>query len=106
MSTASFPDSGEQSRSSSEPSDPDLCGDLLVKISLGDKDAFGDLYQRHGSILWANLLRVLEDTVLSEEVFKEVFAAIWSDCRSFQFQPETGRAWLVLLCHQRARARL
>lgn len=106
MSAVSFPSSGEQRRCSSEPSSPDPCGDLLVKISMGDEGAFRDLYQRHGLVLWATLLRFLGDTAVSEEVLEEVFAAIWRDCRSFQSQPETGRAWLVLLCRQQARTRL
>ncbi|MBO0596291.1 hypothetical protein I2485_15170 [Nesterenkonia sp. E16_7] len=90
----------------SDLSSGDPCGDLLVKISSGNEEAFRELYRRHGSILWTTLLGFLRDPVLSEEVLKEVFAAIWIDCRSFQRQPETGRAWLVTLCRQRARARL
>ena len=80
---------------------PDL-KELLAKVSFGDQDAFGRLYDVVVGPVLGLVRRVLRDPAQSEEVTQEVMLEIWRSAA--RYQPERGEvmAWVMTLAHRRA----
>ncbi|MBI2215617.1 MAG: sigma-70 family RNA polymerase sigma factor [Acidobacteria bacterium] len=79
---------------------------LLPAIAAGDTVAVADLYDRHGSVLYALLLKILGDRPDAQEVLQESFVQAWR--RAADFDPRRGSetAWLVSIARNRAIDRL
>ena len=76
--------------------------DLLLKVGLGDRAAFGDLYDEVAPLVYGIARRVLRDPARAEEVSQEVFLQIWGQAE--RFDPSRGRArsWIAAVAHRRA----
>jgi RNA polymerase sigma-70 factor, ECF subfamily len=61
---------------------------LLARVAEGDRDAFGDLYQRYARAVLGLALRRLGDRGQAEDATQEAFASIWRASRSYK--PERG----------------
>lgn len=81
-------------------------GSLLPAIAAGDTVAVAELYDRHGSTLYALLLKILGDRSDAQEVLQESFLQAWR--RAADFDPSRGSeiAWLVSIARNRAIDRL
>ncbi len=68
---------------------------LCAAVAGGDRNALGELYDRHASVLMALGLRMLGSRAQAEDVLHDVFLEAWHNAR--QFDPARGsvRAWLV-----------
>jgi RNA polymerase sigma-70 factor (ECF subfamily) len=79
---------------------------LLTAIAAGDTVAVAELYDRHGSVLYALLLKILGDRSDAQEILQESFVQAWR--RAADFDPRRGSeiAWLVSLARNRAIDRL
>ena len=79
---------------------------LLPAIAAGDTVAVAELYDRHGSTLYALLLKILGDRSDAQEVLQESFLQAWR--RAADFDPSRGSeiAWLVSIARNRAIDRL
>ena len=86
----------------------DLDGDLVLmeRLAAHDAAAVGELYDRHGSLLYGLILRILRQRSEAEEVLQEVFVAAWTHGRTYN--PELGPpvAWLLRIARNRAVDRL
>ena len=71
--------------------------ELLRRISAGDAEAVGLLYDRYAPMMLPLALRILRDRAEAEDVVHDAFVAV-SD-RAGQFAPDRGSvtAWLVTL---------
>ena len=81
----------------------DLPDDQLVALTAqGGRDAFGALYDRHGSSVYRLALYLLQDRTKAEEITQEVFLDVW--LKATFFRPERGpfHAWLMAIAHHRA----
>jgi len=82
---------------------------LLARVAEGDRDAFGDLYQRYARAVLGLALRRLGDRGQAEDALQEAFASIWRAARSYK--PERGPVapWLYAVARNaiadRGRAR-
>jgi RNA polymerase sigma-70 factor, ECF subfamily len=82
---------------------------LLARVADGDRDAFGDLYQRYARAVLGLALRRLGDRGRAEDATQEAFASIWRAARSYK--PERGPVapWLYAVARNaiadRGRAR-
>lgn len=83
--------------------DPGL-GDavLLQRISAGDRDAFGELYDRFSRPLYATALHILRDAAEAEDVIHDAFVAVWEKAAAFDAQRGSAFAWIVALVRNRA----
>ena len=84
----------------------DIDVELLERLGAGDKKAAGELYDRHSSLLYGLVLRILGDRALAEEVLVQVFVDLWA--RRDIYDAASGRpvAWLVRIARIRALNRL
>jgi len=56
--------------------DEDIAG-LLGRVSLGDRDAFAELYRQTSPKLFGICLRILGNRGEAEEALQEIYVKIW-----------------------------
>lgn len=84
------------------PSDEELIAD----IARGNRQALGELYDRHASTMMAVAVRMLGDTRAAEDLLHDVFLEIWR--RADTYAPERARVltWCLVRLRSRAMDRL
>jgi RNA polymerase sigma-70 factor, ECF subfamily len=83
----------------SGPADRD---ELLRRVSLGDRDAFGALYDELSSQVYGLVRRVVCDPAQSEEVTQEVFVEVWRIAHRFDRDRGSAGTWVLTIAHRRA----
>lgn len=76
-----------------EPSDEVL----LERISRGESDALGVLYDRYARVAIAVAYRVLGEHGTAEDVVQEAFLAVWRRVDSFDPSRGSVRSWLLTI---------
>ena len=88
-----------------EPTDEDL----LARVADGDRDAFGDLYQRYARAVLGLALRRLGDRGRAEDAVQEAFASVWRAARTYRRDRGPVAPWLYAVARNaiadRGRAR-
>ena len=83
--------------------------DLLTRVAEGDRDAFGDLYQRYARAMLGLALRRLGDRGRAEDAVQEAFTSIWRGARSYRRERGPAAPWLYAVARHaiadRGRAR-
>jgi RNA polymerase sigma-70 factor (ECF subfamily) len=81
---------------------------LMAQVAQGKRDHLEPLIRRYASPLLTFIQRMVGDPHKSEDVFQEVFLAVWSKRKQYQF-PRPFKAWLYAIaanqCHALARKR-
>ena len=73
--------------------------ELLARVADGDRDAFGDLYQRYARAVLGMAIRRLGDRGRAEDAVQETFASIWRSAGSYKPDRGPGAPWLLSLIH-------
>lgn len=75
---------------------------LLAQVSLGDRNAFAQLYQQTSAKLFAISLRITQQEALSEEALQDAFVTVWQ--RAAQFDPDKAQAitWIGTIVRNRS----
>ena len=76
--------------------------DLMAAIVRGEREALGQLYDRHAGVLLALGIRVLGDRGQAEDVLHDVVLEAWHRARDFDPTRGNVRAWLVTRMRSRA----
>ncbi|HUF26843.1 MAG TPA: sigma-70 family RNA polymerase sigma factor [Gemmatimonadaceae bacterium] len=79
---------------------------LLQRIVARDAAAVGDLYDRHGSLLFGVIMRILRSRPDAEEVLQEVFIRVWTRAEMYDERLGAPVSWLARLARNRAIDRL
>jgi RNA polymerase sigma-70 factor (ECF subfamily) len=79
-----------------EPDISDL--KLLEDISKGDDQAFKQLYHRYYSGVYNYILRLIHEERVSEEIFQEVFLAIWQSAGKFR-RKSSVKTWIFRIAY-------
>ncbi len=79
---------------------------MVLRVGLGDRAAFSQLYDATAGKLFAVCLRVLGNRADAEEVLQEVFIRIWQKAGSYAANGLSPMGWLVTLARNLAIDRL
>jgi RNA polymerase sigma-70 factor, ECF subfamily len=83
--------------------------ELLARVADGDRDAFGDLYQRYARAVLGLAIRRLGDRGRAEDAVQEAFASVWRAARSYRRERGPVAPWLYAVARNaiadRGRAR-
>src|SRR5579885_2787631 len=81
---------------------------LMARVALGERECLEALVRRHATRLLTFLERMAGDRHRAEELFQEVFLAVWVKRGQYQF-PRPFKPWLYAIaanrCHAAARGR-
>ena len=76
---------------------------LMGQVARGNREYLAPLVRRYASPLLTYIQRMVGDHHRSEELFQEVFLAIWSKRKQYKF-PKRFRSWLFAIATNRCRA--
>ena len=74
----------------------------MRKVALGDRSAFGQLFDRYNQLALNLAARVLNERQEAEDVVQEVFLQIWRDASSYRQERGNVSAWIVAIARSRA----
>jgi len=75
---------------------------LVRRILHRDVNAFEVLYDRHSRIVFALVLRILQQASTSEEVVQDVFLQLWRNAAQYDESRGPFVSWLLTLARNRA----
>ncbi len=75
---------------------------LLQLILQKDQAALAALYDRHATLMYTLVLRILKDTQESQDVLQEVFMSVWTRAHTYKSALGSPTAWLVRVARNRA----
>ena len=75
---------------------------LLARAGLGDRTAFGKLYERTSSHLFAVVLRIQRDRGQAEDLLQEVYVSVWKAAAGFDAARSQPLTWLTSIARNRA----
>src|SRR5262245_16777677 len=77
--------------------------DLMAQVAQDSADRLAPLVRRHAAGLLTFLTRMVGDSHRAEELFQEVFLAVWLKRAQYQY-PRPFRPWLYTIALNRCRA--
>ncbi len=84
------------------PTEAELAGSLIASAARGDQDAFAELYDLFGGLLFGIVARVVRNPAQSEEVTQEVFLEIWRLAPRYDPAKGSVKSWMASIAHRRA----
>lgn len=75
---------------------------LLARTGLGDRAAFGRLYERTSGHLFAVVLRIQRDRAQAEDLLQEIYVSVWKAAASFDAARSQPLTWLTHIARNRA----
>jgi RNA polymerase sigma-70 factor (ECF subfamily) len=73
--------------------------DLAARMSLRDRSAFEQVYDRYSGRAMGLVLRILGDRALSEEVLQESFWRVWQRAATYDPSRASFASWLFSIVH-------
>ena len=74
----------------------------LRRVSLGEQEAFDQVYSELSGPVYGLATRVLRDPAQAEEVAQEVLVEVWRTASRFDPERGSARAWVMTIAHRRA----
>ena len=74
---------------------------LLLKVSEGDENAFGQLFKAYYNLLGDFIIRITESEPLTEEIVQDVFLKIWIN-RGSLAELDSFKAYLLVVARNHA----
>ncbi|MGH3332876.1 MAG: ECF RNA polymerase sigma factor SigK [Nocardioidaceae bacterium] len=75
---------------------------LVDKVSRGDSQAFGALYDAMSGAVYGLARRVVRDPVRAEDVTQDVFLDVWRKAARFDANRGRAKTWIMTIAHRRA----
>jgi RNA polymerase sigma-70 factor (ECF subfamily) len=86
----------------SDSSDVSLDAVLLRRLLQRDVSAFEELYDRHSRLVYALVLRILQQATTAEEVVQDVFLQLWRNTALYDGSRGPFVPWLLTMARNRA----
>ena len=74
----------------------------MQRLSLRDRHAFEEIYDRYGDLVYSTAFRVLRDPHLAEDISQEVFVRLWRKPDSYVAERGRFLTWLISVTRNRA----
>ena len=78
---------------------------LLQRVAGGDRDAFGELYNRLQRPLFGYLMKLVRDREMVEDVLNETLMEVWRQAARFEGRSSVN-TWVFSIAHHRAVSKL
>ena len=75
---------------------------LVRRLLQRDVNAFEELYDRHSRVVYALILRILQQASTAEEVLQDVFLQLWRNAAHYDGSRGPFVPWLLTLARNRA----
>jgi RNA polymerase sigma-70 factor (ECF subfamily) len=75
---------------------------LVARISAGDEQALGSLYDRYGRMAYSLAAAIVPDSADADEVVADAFAQLWRSASLFDASRGSVGAWLATIVRTRA----
>ena len=96
-------DGAEPENAAGEQSDE---ASLVARVSTGDRQALGALYDLHAPLLMGLARRMLGTPAAAEDLLHDLFLEVWQHAAEYTPARGTVRAWLIVRARSRALDRL
>ena len=83
-------------------SEGDPVAALIARVALGDRAAFGQLYDATAPKLLGVALRILRDRAAAEEAVQEAYVKIWHAAARYRPERGSGFGWLAAIQRNQA----
>ncbi len=84
------------------PHTPQDLAALLARVALGDRAAFGRLYECTAGQLLGLILRIDRNRAAAEEVLQDVYVKVWRSAASYDLQLSQPATWLASIARNSA----
>jgi RNA polymerase sigma-70 factor (ECF subfamily) len=74
----------------------------LAQTALGNRQAFGQLYELTSAKLFAVVLRIVQDRAVAEEVLQECYVSVWQHASEYAAARSQPMTWLAAIVRNRA----
>jgi RNA polymerase sigma-70 factor (ECF subfamily) len=75
---------------------------LVRRLLLRDVSAFEELYDRHSRLVYALVLRILQQAATAEEVVQDVFLQLWRNASHYDGSRGPFVPWLLTMARNRS----
>ena len=75
---------------------------LIEKISKQDASALSELYDRHSTLLYSVIVRILKEKTEAEDILQDVFVNIWQRAEMYDERLGNPIAWLCRVARNKA----
>jgi RNA polymerase sigma-70 factor (ECF subfamily) len=75
---------------------------LLEKISIGNKNAFAEMYDKYQKLIYSLIFRIIKNADSADRIIEDVFLEVWEKASLFQESSESFRTWLITLAHNKS----
>ena len=75
---------------------------LLSQVGLGNRSAFGTLYDLTSAKLFGVCVRILRDRAEAEDAVQEVYIKIWHSAARFQQAGASPMSWLIAIARNQS----
>lgn len=90
------------SRNAPVVDDTERDAECVRRMSGGDPSAFEELYDRHSSLVYSVIVRIVVSPADAEEVLQETWLQAWRNAATFDAARGTVLAWLLNMSRSRA----
>ncbi len=90
------------SRTLFSPADQARDAALMARVVQGDRDALGELYDRHAPAALGLMVPILRDRRLAEETVQDVFLNLWQHPGTYDSQRGAFGGWILRVARNRA----
>jgi RNA polymerase sigma-70 factor (ECF subfamily) len=75
---------------------------LLTRVTEGDQQALGCLFERYGRLLRTIAVRILKDAAEAEDLVQDLFLFIQRRCGIYDSSKSSARSWIIQMAYHRA----